>query len=147
MDDTISILNHLIETSEDGKKGFAEAAQKATDVKLKQLFNDRSSACAQSAGELKSLVVSLGGKPEQGGSVKGAMHRGWVAAKAAVEDSNVAVLEEVERGEDYAKAAFGKALKAPLPADVKLIVEKQYQGVVANHDRIRDLRNHYKRAA
>jgi uncharacterized protein (TIGR02284 family) len=136
MDDTIKTLNNLIETSEDGLKGFKEAAEKATEAKLKLLFNERAAACQQSANELQSLVTSLGGKPEKSGKVK-----------AAVTDSNVAVLEEVERGEDYAKAAYGKALKADLPPQVRSVVERQYQGVLSNHDRIRDLRNQYRAAA
>lgn len=147
MDDTIKTLNNLIETSEDGLKGFKEAAEKATEAKLKLLFNERAAACQQSANELQSLVTSLGGKPEKSGSVAGAAHRGWVKVKAAVSDSNVAVLEEVERGEDYAKAAYGKALKADLPPQIRSVVERQYQGVLSNHDRIRDLRNQYRAAA
>jgi uncharacterized protein (TIGR02284 family) len=33
------------------------------------------------------------------------------------------------------------ALKQDLPVDVRMIIERQYQGVKANHDRVRDLRN------
>ncbi len=62
-------------------------------------------------------------------------------------DSNIAVLEEVERGEDHAKAAYKKALKADLPSATRSLVQKQYEGVVRNHDRIRDLRNAYKAKA
>lgn len=148
MDDTVKILNNLIEVSEDGKKGFAEAAEKATDASLKQLFAERAQGCSQSVRELQTLVSALGGKPDEGGSVAGAAHRGWVKLKSAVAgNDNVAVLEEVERGEDYAKAAYSKALKADLPLQVKTVIEKQYQGVVRNHDRVRELRNQYKAAA
>ena len=65
MDDTVKILNGLIETSEDGLKGFQEAADKAKAPQLKQLFADRAQACNQSVRELQALVTSLGGKPEQ----------------------------------------------------------------------------------
>jgi uncharacterized protein (TIGR02284 family) len=147
MDDTVKILNKLIETSEDGLKGFQEAADKATAPALKQLFSERAQSCSQSARELQTLVTALGGDAEKSGSVAGAAHRGWVKVKTAVGDNNVAVLEEVERGEDHAKANYGKALKASLPPQVRSVVEKQYQGVVANHDRIRDLRNQYRAAA
>jgi uncharacterized protein (TIGR02284 family) len=51
------------------------------------------------------------------------------------------VLAECERGEDVAKSAYEAALKEDLPPDVKAIVRRQYEGVKANHDRIRDLRN------
>ncbi|SEP75224.1 conserved hypothetical protein [Solimonas aquatica] len=141
---TVTMLQELIETSEDGKKGFQEAAQRADDVKLKQLFQDRAESCAEAANELQNMVMSMGGKTNSSGSALGAAHRGWVWARSAVGDSNVAVLEEVERGEDYAKGVYGRALKASLPEKVKTVVERQYQGVLSNHDRIRQLRNQYR---
>lgn len=147
MDDTVKILNKLIETSEDGLKGFKEAADKATEPKLKQLFAERAQGCSQSARELQTLVTAMGGEAEKSGSVAGAAHRGWVKVKTAVSDNNIAVLEEVERGEDYAKASYTKALKSELPPQVRSVIEKQFHGVVANHDRIRDLRNQYRAAA
>jgi uncharacterized protein (TIGR02284 family) len=52
-----------------------------------------------------------------------------------------AVLAECERGEDAAKSAYQAALEEDLPPDVKAIVQRQYEGVKENHDRIRDLRN------
>lgn len=143
----VKVLNELIETSEDGKKGFAEAADKATDATLKALFSDRARECGRAVDELQQAVKTLGGSPEEGGSIAGAAHRGWVAVKSAVTDSNIAVLEEVERGEDYAKAAYSKALDAELPPLARAIVQDQYQGVMRNHDRVRELRNSYKRAA
>lgn len=147
MEDTVKVLNQLIETSEDGMKGFKEAAEKATDANLKTIFSSRSAACSAGITELQSLVISLGGKPEQSGTAAGAAHRGWAKVKSAVADTNVALLEEVERGEDHAKAVYTKAVKAELPAPIRVIVEKQFAGVKANHDRIRDLRNQYKSAA
>jgi uncharacterized protein (TIGR02284 family) len=58
-----------------------------------------------------------------------------------------AILEEVERGEDYAKAQYKKALEQALPANVKSVVERQYQGVLANHDKVRAMRDRYRAAA
>ena len=54
------------------------------------------------------------------------------------------MLEEAERGEDNAKARYMKALKKPLPADVKMIVERQMQGVQRNHDQVKSLRDRYR---
>lgn len=146
-DTVFKTLNELIETSEDGKKGFAEASDKATDDVLKVELNKRSLQCASAAQELQAIVLALGGEPEHSGTVAGAAHRGWVAVKAALGDTNIAVLEEVERGEDHAKAVYHKALRADLPIAARSVVEKQYEGVLRNHDRMRELRNAYKRAA
>ena len=65
--------------------------------------------------------------------------------KASVtERSDLAILEECERGEDVAKARYKKALDAELPNDIRAIVQLQYNGVVQNHDQIRDLRDRYR---
>ena len=46
-----------------------------------------------------------------------------------------------------AKAAYGDALKEALPADIQAVVQRQYEGVVRNHDQIRDLRNRLRATA
>jgi uncharacterized protein (TIGR02284 family) len=146
-DQTVSVLNELIQTSEDGKKGFQAAAEKAADPSLKNLFQSRSQSCAAAVNELQQIVRSLGVDPKDSGTVSGAMHRGWVKVKAAVGDNNVAVLEEVERGEDVAKEAYLQALRADLPTTIRDVVSKQYEGVLQNHNRVRDLRNQYRASA
>ena len=146
-DDTVEVLNGLISMSEDGRKGFVQAADEAQDANLKTLFQDRARQCSQAVDELQTLVNTLGGKPSEDGSLTGTAHRAWVKFRVAVGDNNLAVLEEVERGEDHAKAAYKSALRGDLPPMARGVLEKQDQGVVANHDRIRDLRNRYRNAA
>ena len=51
-----------------------------------------------------------------------------------------AVLAECERGEDVAKKTYEEALGKDLPADVRSMVERQYQGVRQHHDRVRQIR-------
>ena len=143
-DDTVKLLNDLIQTSEDGNKGFVEAAGEATTPELKIVFHQRSLDCAEAVTELQALVNSLGGTPEDGGTIAGAAHRGWTKVKATIGDANIGTLEEVESAEDKAKAAYTKALKAKLPPQVRTVVQRQHDGAVRNHDLIRDLRNSYK---
>lgn len=143
---TVKVLNGLIQTSEDGKKGFADAAVEATKPELKTLFQERSNSCATAVLELQSLVDSLGGTPKDDGTVAGAANRGWARMKTIVGDPNIAMLEEIERAEDKAKAAYAKALTAKLPLQTRNVVQRQHDGAVRNHDLIRDLRNSYKAA-
>ena len=145
MADNTSMLNDLIETSKDGENGFRSAAEDAKSAELKATFLRRAEDCAKGASELQQLVSRMGGKPEQGGSVAGAMHRGWMDLKAKVSQrDDLAILEECERGEDVAKAKYRKALDASLPDDVRAVVQRQYDGVVSNHDAVRDLRDRYR---
>jgi uncharacterized protein (TIGR02284 family) len=140
--DVVSTLNDLIETSRDGEEGFKQCAENVTDPELKSYFSSRAQRCATAVAELQDMVDEYGGKAETSASVSGALHRRWVDIKAAVTGKDEqAVLDECERGEDVAKASYQKALAKELPADVRALVERQYQGVMQNHDQVKSLRN------
>jgi len=146
-DETISTLNDLIETSKDGEHGFDTCAENVKDMQLKQLFTAAAQRCAEGAKELQEQVRLLGGDPDEHSSVAGTLHRAWVDIKAAITGKDEqAVLEECERGEDVAKKTYEKALAKRLPDNIRSIVQRHYQGVVENHDRVRDLRNRYRKA-
>ena len=143
--DVTAVLNELIETSRDGEKGFNKAAEDTKSSELRAMFTQGAQRCAEGARELQSLVRQLGGGPDQGGSVTGALHRGWVSIKETVMTrDDEAILQEVERGEDYAKEAYRSALQQNLPANVQAVVQRQYQGVIANHDKVKALRERFR---
>lgn len=141
-DDVISTLNNLIETCKDGQTGFKEAAEGVERSDLKSLFFEFSQQRAQFAGELQSLVQSLGGDPENSGSMAGVLHRGWINIKSAVTGKDdEAILNECERGEDVAKDAYKTALESNLPSNVLQTVQSQYESILSAHDRVKALRN------
>ena len=141
-DDVVDVLNDLLETTRDGEYGFRTCAEQVETSGAKQLFAARSNGCAQAAIELETLIAQYGGKADAGGTVAGALHRGWVQLKGAVgADGELSILESCERGEDSAIAQYRKALKQALPPDVRAVVERQAAGAQKNHDQIRDLRN------
>ncbi len=143
--DVVDVLNDLLETCRDGEQGFRVSAEQAQTGELQSLLARRASDCASAAAELEQAVRSHGGTPADGGTMAGAMHRGWVAIKTALmANDNQAVLEECERGEDVAVASYRKALKQPLPPNVRTLVERQAQGAQRNHDEIKALRNRYQ---
>ena len=147
-DDVIDALNDLAECSKDGEYGFRACAEQAKRPDLKSLFLQRADDCRGAARELYEQIRTLGGKVDDGGSAMGAIHRGWVAVKATLSTyDDKAVLEECERGEDNAMARYRKALKQSLPAGIKLVVERQMQGVQRNHDQIKMLRDQFRAAS
>ncbi len=145
-DNNVSVLNDLIEVSRDGEEGFRKAAEDAKNPELKTLFLSRAAEIGAAVRELQAQVAALGGKPEDHGSVAGALHRGWISLRTAVSDrTDLAILEETEKGEDVAKKKYAEALQqTDLSFDIRALIERQYQGVLRNHDLIRDLRNRYR---
>lgn len=140
--DVVDVLDDLLESCRDGEYGFRASAERAESPELKTLFLRHASECAAAAAELEREVRNHGGEPSSGGTMSGALHRGWVSVKAALSSNDdKAVLEECERGEDAAVARYRKALQSPLPAHVRSIVERQAQGAQRNHDEVRALRD------
>jgi uncharacterized protein (TIGR02284 family) len=144
-EDVIDALNDLAECCKDGEYGFRACAEQAERSDLKTVFLQRAEDCRVAAHELYEQIRMLGGDVDEGGSAAGAVHRGWVSVKATLSTyDDKAVLEESERGEDNAMARYRKALEQPLPAGIKLIVERQMQGVQRNHDQIKTLRDQFR---
>ena len=146
-DKVIDTLNDLIETCRDGEYGFNASAEHTKSADLKTMLTRHAGECKTAAQELQTLVSQLGGEPEKGGSVSGAMHRGWVSVRASLSTyTDLAMLEECERGEDLAVASYRKALKQDLPPAIRSVVERQSQGAQRNHDQIKALRDTLKAA-
>lgn len=147
--DLIGILNRLVETSKDGEFGFRTSAEHLRRAEIKQLFVTRAEECRRAAAELQALVTELGGTAEEGGSTTGAIHRGWVAVKSKLAGyTDLAILEEAERGEDVALARYREALEDHrLMPSARLVVERQYEGVKRNHAQVRTLRDRERAAA
>ncbi len=145
--ESVKVLNDLIETCKDGEYGFQACAEQADSPELKSMLDSRARECRTAAERLQAKVVELGGKPDTSGTVAGSMHRGWVSVKTALTSyDDLAVMQECERGEDHALEKYREAIKADLPADVRALVDEQYQGVKRNHDMVRARRDALKAA-
>jgi uncharacterized protein (TIGR02284 family) len=143
---TQALLNELVETLKDGQKGYSDAMTDVEDTNLKDTFKKYAAQRAEYITEIEDQMFKLNLKPDEGASVTGTIHRAWIDLKAALTSKdNKAVLNECERGEDYAKKAYQTTLKAQdLPSNLKSVIEKQYQGVTEAHDKIKSLRDSSK---
>ena len=139
------VIEDLVETLEDGKKGFAEAAERLADagrIDLADKFREYSSQREQFSAELRELSASPGDFIEETGSVGGTVHRAWINFKDAVSmDSAEAILGAAETGEDHAVNEYNDALEQDLTSDVRAVVARQAQAIQAAHDEVRNLRD------
>jgi uncharacterized protein (TIGR02284 family) len=139
----VNTLNDLIETCKDGEYGFDACAEHTQSGDVRDLFRSRAQDCRAAAQELQNLVRQHSGTPDEGGSTRGALHRGWVAVLGTIAgNSDQRMLEEAERGEDGALARYRKALRnEELPSLVRAVIERQMAGVQRNHDQVKALRD------
>ena len=137
-----STLNDLIETLKDGEQGFRSAAENVKSSSLRSKFEEFALQRADFAGELQSLVASMGEEPAKSGSAAGAIHRGWIGLKSAITgNDDHAILAEAERGEDSAVKNYRDALSKNLPGETRAMVDLQYREIQSAHNEIRSLRD------
>ena len=139
----IATLNTLIATTIDSVKGYEDSAQNVDNENFREIFRQNADERQQVVGQLREEVRRLGGDPEESGSFMGAAHQRFEDLKAALTGRDEkAIVNEVERGEDYIKGKFETALESgDLAGDSRSIVEQCYQTVRRGHDQISQLKH------
>ncbi len=140
--DIRSTLNDLIQTLKDGEEGFRTSADKLQDPALRAQLHSFASQRAGFASEMQGEVSRIGGEPETTGSTAGSLHRGWIDLKSSVMgNSDHAILEEAERGEDTSVKAYRDALSKDLPEDIRAVINSQYKVILITHNTVKALRD------
>jgi len=141
--DEIAALNTLTATLIDSVTGFEDAAANIDSPRLQEQFRERASERRKIVEELRSEVRRLGGDPEDDGSFLGKAHQRFLDLKAAIAGRDEkAVIDEVDRGEDYLKSKFQAALQSgDLKGETHDLVERLYQRVKEDHEQVSALKH------
>ena len=136
-------LETLTTTLIDSVNGYRDAAENAEGTKFQELFRRNADERSRIAEELRAEIRRLGGDAPDDGSFLGATHQRFLDLKAAVTGrDDKAIINEVERGEDYLKEKFEAALNAAdLAPETRTIIERAYQSVRQGHDQISSLKH------
>jgi uncharacterized protein (TIGR02284 family) len=140
----ISVLNSLITTTIDSANGFERSAENVQGTQFEQMFREFAQERRQIVGRLQEHVRMHGGTPNDDGSLKADLHRRFEDLRTAIGGggNDKAVIEEVERGEDYIKGKYETALRdQELSAECRALVQEAFQSVRAGHDRASALKH------
>ena len=145
MSNDAKVSKNIVEVLEDGKKGFDHAADKLAEsnrADLAPMFRAFSEQRAGFAAELTTMAAAYGDEIDEHGSVKGTIHRGWMAVKDALSGSDPdGILDAAEQGEDHAVDSYKKALDEDISPELKDVLRRQMGTVQATHDQVKALRN------
>ena len=143
----IKVLNELIMTTLDSADGYNEAAKDAENPTFKNLFSQWAQDRREVALDLQAQVRSLGGEPENDGSVLASAHRAFLKVRESLSKGDKSVIEEVERGEDFIKSKYEDALDDDdLSEAVRPVLGRAYDSVIEGHAQARDLKHRYQNA-
>jgi uncharacterized protein (TIGR02284 family) len=141
--DDINVLNTLIATTIDSINGYEDSAANIDNERFRGIFRQRANERQQVVEQLRAEVRRLGGNPEDDGSFLGKAHQRFEDLKAAITGRDEkAIINEVERGEDYLKAKFEAALQDDnLSGESRSVVEGCFQSVREGHDQMSQLKH------
>ena len=144
-DNTVDLLNDLLETCADAEACCRSAAEHAGAPELERVLTEIADAGARASAELTALVRQRGGEPEAGGSVAGKIERGWQAVTSKLGGGSAkALLEECEQVLATTVADYKKAVNEPSLSDtVRSVIDRQLDGARRRHDQVRHLRDRW----
>lgn len=137
------IIETLSTTLIDSINGYRDAAGNVESIDIQQLFRSMADERGQVVEDLRSEIQRLGGSAPDDGSFLGATHQRLLDLKAAITGrDDKAIINEVERGEDYLKEKFEAALNSnDLAPETRVVIERAYQSVRKGHDKISSLKH------
>jgi uncharacterized protein (TIGR02284 family) len=141
--DEISTLRTLLDTLVDSVNGYEDAAANSEAGRFQQLFRERAGERNRAVERLRAEIRRLGGEADSDGSFMGKTHQRFLDLKAALTGRDEkAIINEVERGEDYLKEKFETALTSEhLSGESRTVVERAFQSVRAGHDQMSQLKH------
>ena len=139
----ITVLNTLTTTLIDSANGYRDAAAHAESTRFQELFRQFGEERSQIVEALRTEIRRLGGDPSDDGSILGKAHQRFLDLKAALTGrDDQAIVNEVERGEDYLKEKFETALESDeIGPDTRTVIETAYRSVREGHDRVSALKH------
>ena len=145
-DNTVEVLNDLIEINNDRIAGYTRAIKESEseDVDLKEIFSRMADESRQYLTELTQEVVKLGGEPDKGTTASGKIYRAWMDVKATFTGNDrKSILASCEFGEDAAQKAYDAALTsdAELPTEIRQLIANQKSSLKTSHDVIKKYRD------
>jgi len=140
----VDVINDLIKINNDRVAGFKKAAADLDedDYALSAIFKKLAGESLRYVNELKGMVHQSGGEAADGTSLSGDIHRVWLGLKTIFTGSDLlGVLNECERGEDIALAAYRNALiqEKELSAEIVRFLQRQQRGIIKAHTLIKSL--------
>ena len=126
----ISKLDDLITTLIDSVKGYEHSAGKAKSPAFETLFRDLAAERQSAVAMLQERSRALGGKPNEFGSAAGTVHRRIEDIHVALGGGDKAIIQAIDRGEDYLNEEFERVFKdEAIDAETQAVVRRAHDSV------------------
>ena len=130
----VSSLAELVAALNDGVAFYERAAQKISDPGLVDLFARMARLKRSIADEINGAIAHEGERPQEGGSMFGALRMLYADVLAQLSDQNAATyVARLEEEEDRLRATFREAVLGGDSATVRELALRLYPEIDAMH--------------
>lgn len=137
----ISKLDDLIVTTIDSIRGYEHSAGHANAGRYADFFREMAAERHRVLDQLSAESRRLGGTPAEYGSTAATIHRRWEDLRLALGGGDKSLLSEIERGEDYLREEYERAIgDENVSEDTKAVMQHAFDSVLRGHDRTKQLR-------
>lgn len=138
----ISKLDDLIVTTIDSIKGYEHSAEHADAARYAGMFRALAAERRDVVATLQERSRVLGGTPNDFGSASATLHRRFEDLRRVLGGGDEAVVKEIERGEDYLKEEFERALRdEAISPETRAVIQGCFESVKRGHDAISQLKH------
>ena len=138
----IAKLDDLIVTTIDSIKGYEHSAEHAERDRYTEFFVAMAAERREVVDALSARSRELGGTPADEGSTAATIHRRVEDLRLALGGGDHAILSEIERGEDYLKEEFQRAIKDEhISPATSSVIRVCFDSVLRGHDRAKQLKD------
>lgn len=137
-------VSTLVTTLIDSINGYRDAAAHAESSQFQELFRSMADERSAVVEDLRREVTQIDGDAPDDGSVLGKTHQRFLDLKAAITGhDDKAIINEVERGEDYLKEKFEAVMsnQEGLSPSLQAAVQRAWDSVREGHDKISQLKH------
>jgi uncharacterized protein (TIGR02284 family) len=139
-------INDLLAATTDSISAYTDARDNVVASYFTPAFNERIVERQSILTALESEIRRLGGKPDQGGTMRAGANRMVANLKAAVLGrDDKAIIDQIERGEDHIMVKFETAMNNPeLSSHAAEVIRECFATIKQGHDRMRDMKDTIK---
>lgn len=138
--DIIDTLKNLIGICSEDEQGFRRCATNASQPRMQAFFERRAALCAAAAADLQRMVLQSGGKLEAAAQSAASASSSLAAGADFSPSSELGLIDECERRESRALERYREAVEEPLPALLRMQIERQCEAVENSRNTLRQLR-------
>lgn len=147
MNTDIAKLDDLIVTTIDSIRGYERSADHAETGRFADFFRSMAGERRNVVSRLQAASRALGGTPAEYGSAAASLHRRWEDLRHVLGGGDTALIQEVERGEDYLKEEFERTLGDDnISSATRAVIDECFESVLHGHNRARALKHQLEAA-